>query len=349
MISQNKPLSSERGSALVVTMLLVSVLLVTALILLQRIMPYANSVRSIHDASQAYYTARGQVEEARYVFAYGNGGLMASLQMPSVFGLLSVEWRDSNPVIPAKKRGNFSSSSWWALTFPIPNDTNNVIVTKNLPNFALKKENYSILSANKDIPLQVKLFPNDINAKGFGTSKTQAGFHTLYKRNSWGLRFDLRGVATNASFTLKIASNTAATVTLKMQYYKWIATDTNVDSFTATYTVPTGETTPVLFDFTATDWVTWSTQSITSSWSVGTPVDETFRVFMGARNCVTATICSLTLVLDPTLSNPESIDFQLVSNQKIPDLNAVVIGDGLSDNRLYYQRIIELIPTPQDI
>jgi len=48
------------------------------------------------------------------------------------------------------------------------------------------------------------------------------------------------------------------------------------------------------------------------------------------------------------------VDFQLISNGgtsplSLPDLNAVVVGDGLSDNKLYYQRAIELIPTPQDI
>ncbi len=69
MTSLNK-LKSHRGSALVVTMLLVSVLLTAALILLQRIVPYAKSVRSMHDASQAYYTARGEVELGRFGFFY---------------------------------------------------------------------------------------------------------------------------------------------------------------------------------------------------------------------------------------------------------------------------------------
>lgn len=70
MTSQNNPINSSRGSALIVTILLVSVLLGTALILLQRIVPYAKSVRSMHDASQAYYTARGQVDIARLAFLY---------------------------------------------------------------------------------------------------------------------------------------------------------------------------------------------------------------------------------------------------------------------------------------
>jgi hypothetical protein len=47
------------------------------------------------------------------------------------------------------------------------------------------------------------------------------------------------------------------------------------------------------------------------------------------------------------------LDFQLISSwtsaAPLPDLNAVVIGDGLSENGLYFQRVIDLIPTPQDI
>ncbi len=70
MTSRNNPLKSLQGSALIVTILLVSVLLATALILLQRIIPYAKSVRSMHDASQAYYIARGQVDMARLQFSY---------------------------------------------------------------------------------------------------------------------------------------------------------------------------------------------------------------------------------------------------------------------------------------
>jgi|GEM_PF-4173516 len=66
-------------------MLLVSVLLATALILLQRIVPYAKSVRSIHDASQAYYVARGQVDMARLEFIYDWPPPTAFLPSPFLF------------------------------------------------------------------------------------------------------------------------------------------------------------------------------------------------------------------------------------------------------------------------
>ncbi len=56
--------------------------------------------------------------------------------------------------------------------------------------------------------------------------------------------------------------------------------------------------------------------------------------------------CDLILSIDGTTS----VDFQLTSaGAYIPDLNAIVIGDGLSDNGLYFQRVMELIPTIQDI
>jgi hypothetical protein len=64
------------------------------------------------------------------------------------------------------------------------------------------------------------------------------------------------------------------------------------------------------------------------------------------NNCQTASICSLSLILN---GQNTSVDFQLIADQKIPDLNAIVIGDGLSNNKLYHQRIIELISTSQDI
>jgi len=68
-------------------MLLVSVLLATALILLQRIVPYAKSVRSMHEASEAYYVARGQTDLARLNFLY-NITPTTALRIPSIFRLL---------------------------------------------------------------------------------------------------------------------------------------------------------------------------------------------------------------------------------------------------------------------
>jgi len=70
MTSLNNHPRDNHGSALVVTILLVSVMLMAALILLQRIIPYAKNVRAMNDAAQAYYTARGEVEAGRLGFFY---------------------------------------------------------------------------------------------------------------------------------------------------------------------------------------------------------------------------------------------------------------------------------------
>jgi len=79
--------------------------------------------------------------------------------------------------------------------------------------------------------------------------------------------------------------------------------------------------------------------------------------FLDEYNCnaLNITSCSITFNLgnidDASLEPPAH--FQLISYKgtpvAIPDLNAVVVGDGLSDNGLYFQRVVELIPTRQDI
>jgi hypothetical protein len=44
-----------------------------------------------------------------------------------------------------------------------------------------------------------------------------------------------------------------------------------------------------------------------------------------------------------------SIAMKLSSDRVIPDINAVLIADGLSKNSLYHARIIELLPVTQSI
>lgn len=61
--------SRERGSALLVTMMITSVVLLFAMILLERIIPYSKQIRGMQDSVQAYYTAKSQIEIARSEFA----------------------------------------------------------------------------------------------------------------------------------------------------------------------------------------------------------------------------------------------------------------------------------------
>lgn len=351
MTSLNK-LKSPKGSALVVTMLLVSVLLTAALILLQRIVPYAKSVRSMHDASQAYYTARGEVELGRLGFFYIWWGAstpqQAFLRVPTLFGLLGVNQllnvttSGTQSLEPTVKRTNSENITRIGtveidqgtgirtekLLLPVLNDLSDHVVTSVVP----------------QAPLRIKLFEKDSTPKRFGTSKKNADYHTLYSRNAGGLRFDLRGVDTDSiassSFRLNfpVPYSSPAKITLKMQYYNGWSTD--VKTFTAEYPLSLGQ-----LD------LAWSTtvgniQVIDQYWAVSAPTSASLLSFLQNNDCSTATICSLSLIL----SGVESIDFRIISDTvAIPDLNAVVIGDGLSKNRLYYQRIIDLIPTPQDI
>jgi hypothetical protein len=60
--------TSENGSALLVTIMITSVVLIFAMILLERIIPYSRQIRGMQDSLQAYYTAQGEVELAKNIF-----------------------------------------------------------------------------------------------------------------------------------------------------------------------------------------------------------------------------------------------------------------------------------------
>ncbi len=349
MTSQNNILRSEQWSALIVTMLLVSVLLVTALILLQRIIPYAKSVRSMHDASQAYYVARGQTDLARYNFLYSWGNLI-SLQFPSIFWLLSENSLTWTTVISKWERDSIyfktADGTYKQLTFDSSFDDGVDPVKIWLPFYGKKHNDNVIISGDIQNPLQIKLFSTDDNSqiKKFGTSKVDARYHTLYARNAGGLRFDLRGVKTDliatGSFKLQFSWLITATLTLKMQYFS--GGNTDVKTFTKEYTISNSNTVTLNPSSGDGNIQTIKTDGTISPWS------WTLDSFLD-NDCSDAKICSLTLTLNP--GGPSSIDFQLISDQQIqiPDLNAIVVWDGLSWNGIYYQRVIDLIPTPQDI
>jgi len=68
MMNKNKHHQKENGSALVVTIMITSVILILAIVLLQRIIPYSRQIRSMQDSMQAYYTARSEAEIGKYEF-----------------------------------------------------------------------------------------------------------------------------------------------------------------------------------------------------------------------------------------------------------------------------------------
>ena len=49
--------------------MITSVVLIVAMILLERIVPYSRQIRGMQDSLQAYYTARSEVELGRFFFA----------------------------------------------------------------------------------------------------------------------------------------------------------------------------------------------------------------------------------------------------------------------------------------
>ncbi len=49
--------------------MITSIVLIVAMILLERIVPYSRQIRGMQDSLQAYYTARSEVEVGRFLFS----------------------------------------------------------------------------------------------------------------------------------------------------------------------------------------------------------------------------------------------------------------------------------------
>lgn len=73
---------------------------------------------------------------------------------------------------------------------------------------------------------------------------------------------------------------------------------------------------------------------------------ETLSNKLGGINCADAS-CSLKISLNS--ETPMMIPLSFTMSTTIPDLNAIIVADGLSPNTIYHSRIIELIPLIQGI
>jgi len=62
----------------------------------------------MHDASQAYYVARGQVDLARLNFLYSSGQPIV-LRIPSFFGLLSADTLNNTTITIKNKRDDIAT------------------------------------------------------------------------------------------------------------------------------------------------------------------------------------------------------------------------------------------------
>lgn len=79
----------------------------------------------------------------------------------------------------------------------------------------------------------------------------------------------------------------------------------------------------------------------------GVTLQNIFNGIIDMNDC-NMMYCYLNLKL-PSGSTESFIDFTINSNYEIPDLNAILVADGISGNGLYHSRIIELLPVTQSI
>jgi len=149
----------EQGSALLVTIMITSVVLLFAMILLERIIPYSKQIRGMQDSLQAYYEARSEIEIAKNEF-----------QKKVIRENIS-------------KQGRILTNTNRAISLKMPDiDTSNT-------------GEYTIISNHNQLPLQIKMYENDANPRGFGTSQKNTNFHNLSSYGG-GLLFDLSEINT---------------------------------------------------------------------------------------------------------------------------------------------------------
>lgn len=148
--------------------MITSVVLLFAMILLERIIPYSRQIRGLQDSVQSYYTAKSQIELAKKDFP---------IERTNV---------DINRRI--------ESGSNESLSLTPPN------ITGENPG------TYVIVSENTHIPLKIKLFTEDTEPRRFGLSQKNPDFHIL--TNFGGLLFDLTNRDTiTTPFSMEVATN----------------------------------------------------------------------------------------------------------------------------------------------
>jgi hypothetical protein len=276
----------EKGSALLVTIMITSVAILFAIILLERIIPYAKHIRSLQDSVQSYYEARSQVELARQTFELSRENV-------------DIENRIQDGV------GNSISL--------VPPD--------------LSSENpgkYVIISQHTALPLSIHLYEEDTHARGFGVNNKNAYYHTLSSLT--GLLLDLSNRDTT-NFSMRITSQWDDTTILKNIAVEFIHSNRTIVS-------------PFFANLT---WNNLDTMDIVNAKSAS---GENLSDKLRRVNCLHAS-CSLKMSLNsPT---PLFFPIALSLSTAIPDLNAIIVADGLSKNTAYHSRIIELIPLIQGI
>lgn len=282
----------ERGSALLVTIMITSVVLLFAMILLERIIPYSRQIRGLQDSVQSYYAAKSQVELAKKDFP---------IERTNVDG--------GNRIEPG---------------------TNEIISLAPPQITSANPGTYVIVSENTHLPLKINLFTEDAEPRRFGLSQKNPDFHIL--TSFGGILFDLTNRDTvTPPFSIEVTTDGEDTTLSKNIGIEFVHNDNNdvVPFF--------GNTGPInsLNGINMTDD------------TVGSDGTTTLSNIVGANNCVSAT-CSLKVSLTDTAA-PMIIPVSFTLSTAIPDLNAVIVADGISPNTTYHSRIIELIPLIQGI
>lgn len=295
-----KKSTSEAGSALLVTIMMTSVVLLLAMILLERIMPYSKQIRGVQDTLQAYYTAKSELEFAKNDF-----------QKKAI--------REN--IDPSRR---------------ISPGTNKIIEI-NMPQIDTRNPgDYVIISNNTELPLQIRMFDTDSAPRGFGTSQKDPSFHSLTSFGG-GMLFDLSRQDTISPpfsmITHTDSSNASIPSNIRVEFV---------------YTDGSGST--PFFGTVGNDSITPTSlegKNIANAHDSNREVGrDNLSYLMNLQNCKYGS-CALKLHLTTTSTPVIPVAFSL--STPTPDLNAVIIADGLSNNGSYHARIVELIPLTQSI
>jgi len=268
--------------------MITSVVLLFAMILLERIIPYSRQIRGLQDSVQSYYTAKSQIELAKKYFPIDRKNV------------------DMDERIETGSDGTLSLT---------------------LPDITIDPGTHVVVSESTHLPLKIKLFSEDAEPRRFGLSQRNPDFHILTTFS--GLLFDLTKRDTvTPPFSMEMTTDgeDAASKTVGIEFVH------NDD---------TGGVTPFFGNSSPTN----SVDGLNIA-GIQNNSSETLGDIVGTSNCFSAT-CSLKVSLTDTASTMIPVSFSV--STEIPDLNAVIVADGISPNKTYHSRIIELIPLIQGI
>ncbi len=269
--------------------MITSVVLLFAMILLERIIPYSRQIRGLQDSVQSYYTAKSQIELAKKDFPIDRQNV------------------DMDGRIKSDTDGTLSLT---------------------LPDITSDPGTHVVVSESTYLPLKIKLFSEDAEPRRFGLSQRNSDFHILTTFS--GLLFDLTKRDTvTPPFSMEMTTDGEDTALSKTVGIEFVHND------------DTGGVTPFFGNSTPAN----SLDGINIA-DIQNNTSETLGDIVGASNCFSAT-CALKLSLTDTASTIIPVSFSL--STAIPDLNAVIVADGISPNKTYHSRIIELIPLIQGI